>query len=213
MPDPALVIIARAPEEGRVKTRLAAGIGVPGALAVYRQLLASVAQVQAGWAGPVLLTTTGAADAWAGTGLEHLPRRPQASGGLGCRIAAALQWGLLHRDQAIAIGTDCPGLEAVHLQRLASALDQAPVAFGPAEDGGYWGVAVADPAAIPLLADDALPWSTPEILQVSQQRLAAAGFPSALGDTLADCDDADDLAVAVSAGFLTWPQPAAEIRR
>lgn len=213
MPDPALVIIARAPEEGRVKTRLAAGIGVPGALAVYRQLLGIVAQVQSGWAGPVLLTTTGTAGAWAGTGLEHLPRRAQTRGGLGCRIAAALRWGLAHSGRAIAIGTDCPGLTTVHLQRLTAALLHAPVAFGPAEDGGYWGVAVSDPAAIPLFTDDALPWSTPAVLRASQQRLAEAGFPSAITDTLADCDDADDLAVAVSAGFLTWPQPAAEIRR
>ena len=212
MPDPALVIIARAPEAGRVKTRLAADIGVSAALAVYRQLLGIVAQVQSGWAGPVLLTSTGAADAWIGTGLEHLPRRAQADGGLGCRIAAALQWGLAHRDRAIAIGTDCPGLTTAHLSRLAAAVPHAPVAFGPAADGGYWGVAVADPAAIPIFADDALPWSTPGILRASRQRLAEAGFSSAITDTLADCDDADDLAAAASAGFLAW-QPASEMRR
>lgn len=208
MTDPALVIIARAPEAGRVKTRLAASIGTAGALAVYRQLLDIVAEVQSGWRGPVLLTASGSDAAWADTGLARLPRRAQVEGGLGQRIAAALQWGLETSGRAIAIGTDCPGLRAVHLRRLAQALDTAPVAFGPAEDGGYWGVAVADARAIPVLSAETLPWSTPLLLQASHGRLATAGIAHATGDTLADCDDADDLAVAASAGFLTWPHPA-----
>ena len=205
MPDPALVIIARAPELGRVKTRLAAGIGDARALLVYRQLLEVVSVAQAAWTGPVLLTTTGDAAAWAGTRLGHLLRRPQATGGLGSRIAAALQWGLDAAGSAIAIGTDCPALRHTHLQHLATLLATAPVAFGPAKDGGYWGVAVSDQRAIPIIADDAMPWSTPDILKVSRQRLEHAGIPHATGDTLADCDDADDLEAAVTAGFLSWP--------
>jgi len=205
MPDPALVIIARAPELGRVKTRLAAGIGGPGALIVYRQLLAIVTTAQAAWSGPVLLTASGDDAAWEGTGLAHLPRRAQATGGLGSRIAAALRWGIDTAGSALAIGTDCPGLRSTHLQRLAALLATAPVAFGPAEDGGYWGVAVSDPRAIPVIADDAMPWSTPAILQVSHLRLERAGIAHASGDILADCDDGDDLAAAVSAGFLSWP--------
>jgi len=205
MPDPALVIIARAPELGRVKTRLAAGIGEARALIVYRQLLEVVSVAQAVWSGPVLLTTGGDDAAWEGTGLAHLPRRAQATGGLGSRIAAALSWGIDAAGSAIAIGTDCPGLRHTHLQRLAALMATAPVAFGPAEDGGYWGVAASDPRAIPIIADDAMPWSTPDILQVSRQRLERAGIAHATGDTLADCDDADDLAAAVSAGFLSWP--------
>lgn len=205
MPDPALVIIARAPESGRVKTRLAVSIGEPCALLVYRQLLEVVTAVQATWPGPVLLTAAGDDAAWDGTGLAQLPRREQAVGGLGSRIAAALHWGIDIAGSAIAIGTDCPGLRPAHLRRLATLLATAPVAFGPAEDGGYWGVAVSDSRVIAIISDDALPWSTPDILQVSRQRLELAGIAHATGDLLADCDDADDLAAAVSAGFLSWP--------
>lgn len=208
MPDTALVIIARAPELGRVKTRLAAGIGGPAALFVYRQLLQIVSAAQDTWPGPVLLTANGDDAAWQDTGLAHLVRRPQADGGLGSRIASALHWGVATTGRAIAIGTDCPGLRRQHLDRLSAALDHAPVVFGPAEDGGYWGVGVGDPRAIPVFTDDALPWSTPTILSVSQQRLEQAGYRHAAGDVLADCDDADDLAVAVSSGFLTWPTHA-----
>jgi rSAM/selenodomain-associated transferase 1 len=213
MPEPALVLIARAPQHGRVKTRLAAGIGADAALAVYRQLLAIAATTAAAWRGPVLLAADGDAAAWNGSGLERLPRRAQPAGGLGGRIAAALRWGLECAPHAIAIGTDCPGLRPAHLQHLAAALAAAPVAFGPAADGGYWGMAVGSAPAIPLVAADDLPWSQPGLLAASRQRLAAAGLASATGDTLADCDDADDLAAAVRDGFLAWPHTPAETPR
>jgi rSAM/selenodomain-associated transferase 1 len=213
MPDPTLVIIARAPEAGRVKSRLAAGIGTVAALAVYECLLSVVATAQRGWPGMVLLAATGSPEAWARTPLADLPRREQPTGGLGARIAAALHWGLAHGGPAVAIGTDCPGLRPQHLARLAALVEQTPVAFGPAEDGGYWGVAVAETRAVPPLTGDDLPWSSPDLLAASEARLAAAGLTAARGDVLADCDDADDLAAAVAAGYLAWPQPALEIRR
>jgi rSAM/selenodomain-associated transferase 1 len=205
MPDPALVIIARAPQLGQVKTRLAAGIGPSAALEVYRALLAVVVTVQAAWRGPVLLAADGPGQAWTGTGLEHLPRHPQPAGGLGGRIAAALHQGVAEAGRAIAIGTDCPGLRATHLSALAGLLDHVPVAFGPAVDGGYWGVAVAGSQALPLLCADDLPWSSGTLLAETRRRLDQAGLPHAAADTLADCDDAADLAAAVHSGFLAWP--------
>ncbi len=205
MAEAALVILARAPELGRVKTRLAAGLGADGALAVYRQLLAIAATTLAGWPGPLRLLACGAESAWAGTGLEHLPRRPQPEGGLGTRIAAAFAWGFAEADRVVVIGTDCPGLRPDHLVDLARKLQHFPVAFGPAEDGGYWGVACRDPALVPLIADDALPWSSAHILASSRLRLDAAGVAHGAGAVLADCDDVADLAAASAAGFLTSP--------
>lgn len=203
MSESSLVILARAPEPGRVKTRLAATLGPAGALAVYRQLLACTAAVAQAWPGPVLLAATG--EGWRDSGLEHLPRQAQPPGSLGARIAAALRWGLARAPRTVAIGTDCPGLDVAALLALVQGLDEAPVAYGPAADGGYWGVAVRDGAPLgPMTADD-LPWSQPDLLTASRRRLLAAGCASTLGATLADCDDADDLAAAVRAGLLTWP--------
>ena len=202
MPDPALVIIARAPEGGQVKTRLAAGIGNVAALAAYRALLAVVVRTQAAWRGPVLLAATGEPTAWVGTGLEHLPRQAQPEGGLGARIAAALTWGVATTGRAIAIGTDCPGLHPRHLHALAAQLDHVPVVFGPALDGGYWAVGVNGSAAIPLMTGSDLPWSQPLLLTTSQARLDAAAIRHATGDILADCDDMHDLTAAIAAGHL-----------
>ena len=208
MSDAALVIIARAPEMGRGKSRLAADIGPAGALDVTRQLLARLAVTQAAWNGPVLLCSSGDDAGWAQTGLAHLPRQKQPDGDLGMKIAAALQWGLAHAPRAIAIGTDCPALRPQHVRELVASLAQAPVAFGPARDGGYWGIAVADPQVIPLVTGADLPWSTPHLLGETVRRLVASGVISARGPLLADCDTLTNLREAVLAGLLTWPRDA-----
>lgn len=207
MVDAALVVIARAPELGKVKTRLAASLGVTRTLTVYRDLLAVVVRTVRAWPGPVLLAADGEAAAWTGSGLEDLPRRPQPTGSLGARISAALAWGLEHAPHAIAIGTDCPGLSLAALHHVVAGLATAAVAFGPAQDGGYWSVAVGNAAVLPLITANDLPWSQPDLLDFTISRVAAAGHRHALGPLLADCDDADDLALAVSTGLLTWPDP------
>lgn len=201
----ALVIIARAPELGRVKTRLAASLGDARTLLVYRQLLAHVVRTAQQWPGPVLLASSGHDDAWIGSGCEAWPRQAQADGGLGARIAAALTWGLQVSPCAIAIGTDCPAISVAHLTTVVAGLDGAPVAFGPAHDGGYWSIAVRAPEVLSLVAADDLPWSQPTLLDVTRERLERAAISYVLGPTLADCDDVDDLAAAVTAGHLHWP--------
>ncbi|MBA3701119.1 MAG: glycosyltransferase [Planctomycetes bacterium] len=198
----ALVILARAPELGLVKTRLAADLGAERTLAVYRHLLTMVADLAAQWSGPVTLETTGAESAWLGSGLEHLPRRVQPAGGLGTRIRAGLEHGLQLAPHAVIIGTDCPALRLSHLHDVAAGLQTQAVAFGPAEDGGYWSVGVSTAAVIPLVTAEELPWSETSLLAVSRQRLAAAGIGYYLGPTLADCDTVTDLQQAIAAGVL-----------
>lgn len=208
MLDAALVIIARAPQLGRGKSRLAADIGAAAALNVTQQLIERLAITQAAWQGPVLLCSSGDDTGWAQTGLRYLPQQTQPAGDLGTKIAAAMHWGLTHAPRTVAIGTDCPGLRAQHLCELMEGLNQAPVAFGPAYDGGYWGIAVADPSIIPLVTSADLPWSTSHLLAETTSRLQARVIPSARGTFLADCDTVVDLREAVAAGLLTWPQAA-----
>jgi uncharacterized protein len=205
MVETALAIIARAPELGVVKTRLAAAIGADQALVVYRQLLAIVERVTITWPGPVLLLATGADHAWHGTGLAHLPRRSQPDGSLGYRIRAALTWGLECAPRVIAIGTDCPALSSVALSQVVAGLSRAPVVFGPAVDGGYWCVGVQHEAPLAVLTADDLPWSQPMLLTVSEAHLQAAGARSIRGPVLSDCDTLEDLTTAIADGWLSEP--------
>jgi glycosyltransferase A (GT-A) superfamily protein (DUF2064 family) len=204
MTDPTLVIIAKPPVLGLVKSRLAAGIGAEDALAVYRHLLAIVARTAAAWTGPVLLSAQHL-DGWHGTGLEHLPRQLQPPVDLGGRIGAALRWGLTLAPTAVAIGTDCPGLTPAHVRDVAAGLDDAPLAFGPAMDGGYWAIGASAGAPLDLVCAADLPWSTPRLLAVTRQRLQGVGLTWHEGPTLADCDDRADLEAAIAEGLLKWP--------
>lgn len=205
-----LVIIAKPPIWGRVKTRLAASIGNDQALAIYGQLLQLVASVAQKWPGVVLLSAE-ADDGWNGTGLEHLPRRIQPVTGLGCRIEAALNWGLEHADHTIAIGTDCPAMSVADLMAVAKGLavvdglESTRVAFGPAADGGYWSVAVAAGSPLSLICADDLPWSTAQLLSATRSRLQTANEAWHEGPLLTDCDDESDMISAVAAGLLVMP--------
>ncbi|GGG42848.1 TIGR04282 family arsenosugar biosynthesis glycosyltransferase [Hymenobacter glacieicola] len=135
-----LVVFARYPELGRVKTRLAADIGAEAALKVYRQLLAHTRAVVASlpvhktvWlaeAGPAADLT----DEW--TGYEQLP---QPAGDLGEKMQAAFAHDFERQASAVVIiGTDCPGLTTAHLTDAFDALRTHDVVLGPATDGGYY---------------------------------------------------------------------------
>ncbi|AHJ98165.1 TIGR04282 family arsenosugar biosynthesis glycosyltransferase [Hymenobacter swuensis] len=135
-----LIIFARHPELGRVKTRLAADIGAEAALAVYRQLLAHTRAVVAPLDvhKTVWLAETPhipeQADDW--TGYEQLPQPP---GDLGQKMQTAFAHDLARNaEKVVIIGTDCPGLTTVHLEAAFAALDIHDVVVGPAADGGYY---------------------------------------------------------------------------
>lgn len=201
MPQARLAIFAKAPERGRVKTRLAASVGDDQALAVYRALLATTAGVAAAWDGPVTLHAAGDDQAWASTPLASLPRRPQCDGGLGERLAHGLSWELTQGSTALAIGTDCPLISVDALHSIAQGLQDAKVVFGPSTDGGYWCLGVRSHQAIATCCDQGLPWSSTELLAASQTACQRAGISHALGPILPDLDDEDDLRTAQAAGF------------
>ncbi len=212
MRDVALVVMARAPEHGRVKSRLARTIGDAAALAIYRSLLAITAKAAGKWQGPVLLASTGDVDRFAGSGLERFANVPQAQGGLGSRIAATLRAGLHLCPRAIVIGSDCPGLTVMHLRSVAARLHEAPAAFGPAADGGFWAIATGHDQVVDALTDAALPWSSPATLVAVRTHLTNLDIASELGPLLSDCDTAADLTRAVNSGELMMPPSSTAAR-
>lgn len=202
-----LVVMAKAPEYGRVKTRLARTLGADAALQVYRELLAITATAAREWSGPVVLAVDGDAERFAAHDFPGAARVPQVGDGLGPRIAAALEAGLAHAAATVVIGSDCPRLTPAALHAVAALLAHAPVAFGPAADGGFWAIATNDARTAAVVASAPVPWSSADTLASLRQALAAAGLPSALGIELADLDDEHDLRAAVAAGLLRLPPP------
>ncbi|GAB4141545.1 MAG: TIGR04282 family arsenosugar biosynthesis glycosyltransferase [Planctomycetota bacterium] len=205
MRETALVILARAPERGRVKTRLASAIGDEPALAVYRDLLAITARAATAWHGPRLLLTRGDPASFAGTGLDRLRSAPQIGGPLGAEIAHALSAGLSMSKRALVIGSDCPGLSAERLAALAGALREVGASVGPAEAGGFWALGASDGrVAKAVLAVKR--WSSSDTLRRLESALADLRLAVCFGETLFDCDDEEDLRRAVSMGLVRDPR-------
>lgn len=185
-----LLIFAKAPVAGQVKTRLIPALGADGACALYRRLLRHTLMQTAAWPGPRFLYC--APDSQhpelAALAAEFaLQTRNQQGVDLGMRMFNALSE---HPDGALLIGTDCPDLGCSHLQQAAAALASHHSVFLPSEDGGY--VLVGQQSAHPAPFAD-MHWSQADVMQQSQQRLQAAGLSCWLGPMLWDLDEAKDL--------------------
>jgi rSAM/selenodomain-associated transferase 1 len=195
---PALAILLKAPRLGTVKTRLAAEIGARQALRLYRVMAnRTLAEVRdAGLAATVWFTPSDAAAemrAWLGEGWDI---RPQASGDLGMRLAAAAHAAPEGRGW-LAIGADCPRLEATLLRQAATIIMREEIVLGPSEDGGYY--LVGGPTPLPDLFTG-MPWSTSRVLDETRARLRRAGATWHELVTLRDVDTAED---ARAEGLLT----------
>ncbi len=194
------LVFVRAPEAGRVKTRLAASLGAEGALRVYRRLAEHALREARALGGEVRVHFTPAdagaeVRAWLGDGPRYLP---QSAGDLGARMEAAFRAAFeAGADRVVIIGSDLPGLSAALLRRAFDALESHPAVIGPARDGGYYLLGMR--ATIEGLFDG-IPWSTTEVLARTLERLGAAGIEPALLDTLSDVDELDDL----PAGWVEW---------
>lgn len=195
---PALAIFLRAPRPGAVKTRLAAEVGERQALRLYRVMASRTlaAAQEAGLDPTIWFTPADAAQEmrlWLG---ERWDLRPQASGDLGARLAAAEQ--AVARGRAwLAIGADCPRLDAALLREAAAIVAGNDVAIGPSEDGGYY--LIGGPTPLPPIFAS-MPWSTSAVLPETRARLARAGITWRELPTLRDVDTAAD---ARAEGLLT----------
>lgn len=190
-----IVVFAREPVLGRVKSRLAVAIGQEEALAVYQAMLARIA-------GLLSSANLAAWDLWVTSNISHksflsICNRSniylQEGGDLGAKMDAAIQQTLADGsiDDVLLIGTDCPALTAKYLdQALAALKSGVDVVLGPAEDGGYVLVGMVRP--LPVVFKD-IPWGTDKVLSRTLEVLKANQMSYRLLDTLWDVDRPEDL--------------------
>jgi len=176
---PALLVFAKAPEPGRVKTRLARTIGDGMAVTVYRELAdrtlrTAAAARRAGVVSAVELWLDPQSDAEAiATWRDRfgVTVAMQSGADLGERMRGALRSSIARGRSALLIGSDVPGYDVAYLARAAAALERNDATLGPAEDGGYVLIGLARDVD----AFEGVPWSTPAVMAATRARLAAAG--------------------------------------
>ncbi|GIF99021.1 TIGR04282 family arsenosugar biosynthesis glycosyltransferase [Catellatospora citrea] len=181
-----LLVIAKAPVPGRVKTRLCPPCTPQQAAAIAAAALAdTITAVTATPALHRILVIDG----------EH-PTPPgwtavaQRGDGLGERLAHAYTDTALPGVPTVLVGMDTPQLTPHLLTAAADALDVADAALGFADDGGWWILALRDPAHAAVLA--AVPMSTADTGARTLAALHRLGLRVARLDTLRDVDTAAD---------------------
>jgi rSAM/selenodomain-associated transferase 1 len=201
-PVDAVLIFVRAPELGRVKTRLAAEIGAPAALRAYRRLaehaLGEARALEPRASVRVHFNPAHAGDAvhaWLGDGPAYLPQVDDDLGGrMRAAFAQAFAAGL---RRVVIIGSDLPDVSAGLLRRAFAELDSSPVVLGPARDGGYYLLGMRE--MVPGVFDG-VPWSTADVLPRTMEILREAGIEPAMLEMLSDVDQAADLPM----GWVEW---------
>jgi rSAM/selenodomain-associated transferase 1 len=190
---PTLLVIAKAPAAGRVKTRLTPPCTPQQAAwlaaAALSDTLAAAARARR--AERRVLVLAGAPGGWVPRDFTVVPQRGE---GLAARLAAAFQDA---GGPAFLVGMDTPQLTPELLDAGIGALERADATFGAALDGGYWGIGLrrADPE---VFRD--VPMSARHTGAVQHARLAALGLRTAVLPPLRDIDTiADAYAVAAAA--------------
>lgn len=176
-----LLVIAKEPRPGRVKTRLTPPF-TPGEAAALAEaaLVDTLLAVAATPARRRVLVLDGAPGPWLPPGFDVVP---QCAGGLDERLAAAFAG---CAGPALLIGMDTP---QVTPGLLTVDFDGCDAYFGPAEDGGFWalGLAVPDPELL-----RGVPMSTDTTGAAQRERLTAAGLRVRDLPRLRDVDTARD---------------------
>lgn len=195
MNDQALIIFAKLPRPGEVKTRLGEAIGIHAAAEIYRQFAEHAFRL-----GRQVLTTgrrvyvfhdqrvnTEEVRSWVGP-VFHVLAQEGAS--LGDRMQNAFNRTFgKGAGRAVIIGTDVPELDLVTLEHAFDALSAHDVVIGPASDGGYYLLGMKAPTKELF---DGIVWSSGMVLHDTHLRLRRLHLSFVQLQELADIDTVTD---------------------
>ena len=183
--------MAKRPELGRVKTRLAQDIGAVAATRFYRQTTQAVIR---------RLGADPRWQAWASLAPDHavddggllplaLPRVEQGQSDIGERMQHIIE--AVPPGPVVIVGSDIPEIKPDHIAAAFRALGHADVVFGPADDGGYWLVGLRRrPRIVDIFGD--VRWSSEDALADTVANVVRAGLSYELVAWLSDVDTVED---------------------
>ncbi len=173
-----IIVFAKAPIPGQVKTRLIPSLGASGAACLYQQLLLRTLST-------VTDARAGVVELWCAPSAEHafflecaerfeISLCSQREGDLGERMGHAFEQTLKKTPLALLIGADCLSLRGEEVRQARSILAQgADAVIGPSEDGGYFliGLRRLAPELFTSIA-----WGTGSVLAETRSRLQSLGW-------------------------------------
>ncbi len=199
-PNARLLLFTKAPEPGKVKTRLAAFLGRNAAADLYENLVHDCLEMS-------MSADLCPIEIWCSPSTEHdffqhcreryhTGLQQQGPGDIGQRMSHAIRSALQHAEHAVLIGADCPALNADDLEMAFNKLQQGTdVVLGPAEDGGYYLIGMS--SYHPRLFEN-IPWSTHKVLAATEMHLRGQGLSWHLLPVHRDVDTAEDYAIYIA---------------
>jgi len=191
----ALVTFVRAPEKGKVKTRLQKGLGADRTLRVYRQFIADVISTcsQVKGASKFMACAPSDKDAYLRQVAEtyKLATFSQLGETLGDKIVN----GFKHCFEkgfakVVIIGSDSPTIPAEFIRKAFQVLAKHEFVVGPCCDGGMYLVGARD-RVLPRLFRN-IPWDTSDVLNMTLEKLFKYNVDFALLPFWYDVDDITD---------------------
>ena len=212
-PGTAVIVFAKAPRPGSVKTRLVPLLGAEGAAALQVRLVKHALETATKALRPVELhCAPDANDPFFRFCAGHygVTVRAQVEGDLGARMLAAFTQSLPEHACVLLIGSDCPALTARHLRQADRSLrDGADAVFIPCEDGGY---ALIGMKRVEAALFDGMTWGGEHVMADTRARLTALGWRWRELETLWDVDRPEDHARLMDSGLLRSSSVATEFR-
>ena len=185
---PVILLFAKAPVPGRVKTRLQPVLSPEQSAELHSSFVGDVLECLAGFTSvaDIELHLNEPTGAWS----EFPFRRVlQSEGDLGQRMWNAFRQAFDEgRNQVLILGSDAPTLPTEHLKALLNS--SADATFGPTEDGGYYAIQIRN---LPQNLFDGVEWSTNRALGQSVDSARRFGLTIALGPQWFDIDTPADL--------------------
>jgi rSAM/selenodomain-associated transferase 1 len=179
-----VIVIAKAPEPGRTKTRLSPPCTPEQAARLAAAALQDTLEAVAGSrARRKVVALDGDIGEWLPSGFEVIPQR---GWGLDERLAAAF---MDVGGPALLVGMDTPQLTPALLNDSLAALERTDAVLGHTDDGGFWAIGLERPLAAAFVG---VPMSTAWTGAAQQRRLEALGLQVATLPALNDVDNIDD---------------------
>ncbi|MEA3276850.1 MAG: TIGR04282 family arsenosugar biosynthesis glycosyltransferase [Pseudomonadota bacterium] len=192
--DARILIFAKAPQPGLVKTRLIPALGAQGAADLQERLLRdTVERLARADLAPVELWCAPHPDfdLFAELAGDHgIARYRQEGADLGERMGHAARAALARSESVVLVGTDCPLLDGAYVARALTALKDRDAVLGPAEDGGYALLGLKR-AEAELFRD--IPWGGDRVAALTRERMDLLGWDRAELPILWDLDRPEDL--------------------
>ncbi len=190
-----LLIFAKSPEPGKVKTRIGKTMGMNNAAKIYSELLKTTlleVKDSSFWKSIIYITPDSNQKYFAHYNIDTKIQQGDDLGGK--LINSFSEASLLNPEKIIVIGSDCPELTSIDIKKAFYTLDSSPAVIGPTDDGGFYlfGINTKYIEKVKEIFNSEVKWSTEIVFKQVKKVCAKTDLPLHILDKKRDIDTEND---------------------